>query len=142
MGFDLAKLRTDKDKSENGVWMNVDPEGVVQLKLARIKNPKFMNFMRDRMLSGKAGKGASKKIAQLMGESAVDEATIVEGIAKFVLLDWKGILEDGKEIPYSQETAERVLADEQYQEFLEIVVEMASDNEAFRAKAIGEVAGN
>lgn len=141
MPFDLSNIRTDPKKALDGVWMKLDPEGTVKLLIARANNPKFQAFLQEKAL-GK-GKVTPRKLREMISTvSNANSALMTEAIAKFILLGWEGLKEDGNVVEYSVQEAIRVLGDPRYSEFKDIVLEMAQDTEEFREDAIEEVAGN
>jgi hypothetical protein len=61
-------------------------------------------------------------------------------LAKAVLLDWKGLIDDdGKEIPYSMDVALELLTNPEYRRFREFV-NIAADDEAHFQDEIDEEA--
>ena len=61
-------------------------------------------------------------------------------MAETVLLGWDGLEEDGKAVPYSIVEAERVMID--YPDFRDIVMDIASDLDMYRAAQDEETAKN
>lgn len=124
--MDIKKTFGTDTKLENeGVWVDLG-EGA-QIKVARIGN-KESKALTKRLQ-------APHKIA-IRNEKLPDDVWTkisVEVMAKTVLLDFKGIKEDGKEVPFSVENATRFLTD--YKDFRDQVAHYANDLNLFQAEA-------
>ena len=126
--MELKKIRIDPKKQSEGVWFEVDDD--TSLLIARMNNPKFnKEFERETRQSrrfAKRGMLPDDKAAEI-----VDKV-----VAKTVLLGWKGLKQDGEEIPYSEEKALELLQDEELASFKEIVFDLATSEENFRREEI------
>jgi hypothetical protein len=132
-GVSIGRFMTDATKELNGTW--VDMGAGLMLKIARINNERYQEFIRE--------KGKPFGHAIRAGVAQVDMDDIVhEGVAKYVLLEWKDLLdEDGvTPIPYSPEKAVELF--KKAPDFLDIVVKMASNMDLFRKEAQKEAAKN
>ena len=102
MAFELTTLRTDKEKEKAGVW--VDYDGDSSLLIARDMNPKHSAFM--------TKKYRENRRAIDRGDEHADEIAqkiTTEGMAKYVLLGWKGITINGEEKDYSAELGMKIM---------------------------------
>jgi hypothetical protein len=115
--MDLAKFKTDPKLEQDGVWV---PLGDAQLRIARLNNP--------RMAAGYAA-----RIRPYRGSAIPDaegERIMIECLAEYVLLDWKGVTHDGAPFDYSTENAKAAL---KIKDFAEFVMERAREMELFQA---------
>lgn len=132
MAFDLSTIETDKDSEEKGVWTE-DLGNGLQLLVARINNPSYTRAV------GKYVK--SKKDA--FGSFDIDDEGINDDIikiyAKSILLGWKGLEENGKELVYSEDEAIRIMT--KYTDFFNLVRSKSTDIELFRKRSIEEQSG-
>jgi len=67
---------------------------------------------------------------------------MAKAVSETILLGWKGLQMDGKELKYSTEKAYEILADPTAEEFLALILEYAQDNERFRNAKLEEMAKN
>jgi len=132
--MDLNLFKTDEKKSDEGVWCPVD--AVTEIKIARYGNRVFQRAL----------KNAMKPYKQLIDRGAIDDDTadrvLVTAIADGILLDWRGMTRNGKELPYSREEAVKILLDKSLRDFRALVVELSQDMQMFRDAEIEEAAGN
>lgn len=135
----MADLRKNFGTSEQlqneGAWTNDLGEGL-KLKLARLRNPDF------RKMYQRALKPYQQQIRRGTLDPAIEEGIINRCVAETVLLDWKNLSLDGKEIPFSKENALRILSDPDLTDFRDLVVDLASDSELFREENMEEAAKN
>lgn len=126
--MDISNIKLDVTAVQEGVWFTVDKD--TKLKIARIGNAK--NRAKYEQL-----------VAQHQSQLARGDLKLQDEITRracidTVLLGWEGLKEGGKEIPYSTKNAERLLTDEAYLEFQEIVLTAAGSKKAFREEEIAE----
>ena len=57
-------------------------------------------------------------------------------MSETILLGWKGLHDNGKEVLYSKEKAYEILISEGNDEFRELILSYAQDNEQFRQDKI------
>ena len=121
--MDLKKhFEVDKALEEEGAWFDVGDGG--RLKIARRNNRRYREHLR-RLTRGKE----QQLRLNVLPEAAAEEM-LVKALAGCVLLDWKGIEIDGKEVQYSEATAAEFMR--AYPDFRELVDALADDIEAFR----------
>ncbi len=122
--MDLAEFKYDKKKSVEGVWVDLDNE--TSLLVARMNNPKYREMFQREF--AKVRHSVNKKV--LDEESA--NQIMLRCKAETILLDWKGLKENGEELEYSKETAHRVLNESEW--LNELVEEIAREQEFFKAE--------
>ena len=130
--MDLREFKTDKSKEEDGVWESLGDE--CSVKVARYGNPamlrayrKYPRVLRQRLENGQVDDDKSA-------------AVMAEVMADTVLLDWKGLKEDKKNVPYNRENCIRVL--KEYPDFRGMVFEIANEAQLYHEEGVGETAKN
>jgi len=126
----LAKFKTDTSLENNGVWI---PAGDgLELKIARMNNPKYVEYIRVKGQHLRA-------ICAATNSTPPEMIPIIRGaVASTILLDWKGLNDEaGKPIEYSPEVASKVF--DEYPEFYGLVLKLADEPNNFR-EAMKEVA--
>jgi len=123
--MDIAKkFGTDKVKEEEGIWVHLG-DGA-EILVARLNNKSYVAAIK-RLTT-------PHKVA-MRNKSLPEEVTFditIKAMAEAVLLGWKGLQENGKNLIYSREAAERLLKD--YPDFREQIAGIAADMENFRAE--------
>lgn len=126
--MELTKLRLDLEKVESGTWVEIEDDAM--LLIARSGN-KAAIAAYDRLLA---------PYKQLMERGKMPQAKLkeinIKIVAESILLDWSGLKVDGVELPYSKETAYKLLSDPEYAPFLRLVQDLASEEELFRAEQV------
>lgn len=132
MALDVRKYKTDQNKEERGVWVEVD-EGA-WLKIARAGNEnwqkeygKLAQTVRNKMENGSLNNDRADKI-------------VSDIMSKTILLDWQGLAEGGEEIPYSQKKAYEILYN--YPDLRAEVMSYARNQEYFKDEAVETDLGN
>lgn len=127
--MDLKKeFGTDKSLELEGVWQELGDGASVLVARAGNRNHaeelKRLTAPYRRQISlGKLGAEVWEKIS-------------IESMASCVLLDWKGIKDDGKVVPYSQANALRLLTD--YPDFRDMISALANEMSAYQQTLIEE----
>lgn len=106
-----------------GVWIELG-EGA-SIKVARVGNKENKALLKKLIAPHKMA-ARNDKLAD-----EVWEKITVESMAATILLDWKGIEDDGKALPYSKENAIRLLTD--YKDFREQVASFSSELALFQS---------
>jgi len=132
-GMRLSAFKTDTKAEQDGVW--VPYEHGFEVKLARIGNPRFKEFM---MKNGK------QQMRRLTSSQDVDLDTadelMREAIAETILLDWRGLLDDhDKPIPFSKEEARKAL---QIDDFYREIFSLAQERSLFAIQDQKAAEGN
>lgn len=132
--MDLAEVKVSNKAQNEGVW--VDYDGETSFLIARMGNPKFKArftaLMAPHQRRFDAGKLSQEMQSQIMAKA----------VSETILLGWKGLKMDGKEITYSADKAFDILNDPTAEEFLALILEYAQDNERFRNEQLEESAKN
>ena len=130
--MELKDFKTDKDKEKNGVWEDLG-DGCSVL-VARYGNQAMVNayrkyprVLRQRLESGQVDDDKSSTImAKVMADT--------------ILLDWKGLKEDGKEVAYSKEECVRVLIE--YPDVRTMIFEIANEAQLYHDESVDKTIKN
>lgn len=117
---------TNEKVEQDGVWVDIGDGS--KLLVARMYNPRHTAAMRQALAPYK------RRPNDIVPQEILDSM-----MAKHVLLDWKGITENGEDVPYSVEKAEEYLA---IKDFRALVVEIAGNMETYRAAAYKDAEKN
>lgn len=132
-GFDLKRaFEVDSRKEIEGVWQELGNGAAILV--ARLGNPEF------RKAYNRIPNATKKMIENETLENDVGMKIYAGVIADTVLLDWKNILLDGKQLKYTRENAIKVLLD--YPQFQNLVLELSQSLELFRTEELEEKAKN
>jgi nitric oxide synthase oxygenase domain/subunit len=122
--MDISQFKTDIQLEANGVWVDVGKG--TKLCVARMYNPRHKDALR----------AALKPYKRQIQFDAMDDELgdeIVVGImAQTILLGWEGMTENGEAVPYSYDKAVEFL---KIKDFRDLVIEIASTMESYRAQA-------
>ena len=129
--MDIREFATNEQLEQDGVWVEIG-EGT-QLLIARLGNEKYEKYLR------KLGRPYLTQL-RYSGDAKLIQKLAIKAMSHHVLLDWKNLQEKGKDIPYSHETAERLLTD--YHGLYRVVSEMSQETTLFRAQELEEAEGN
>lgn len=134
--MDLRKTYgTNSELESEGVWTQDLGEGL-HLKLARLKNPKF------RKMYQRLTKPYERQIRNRTLSEKIEEDIITKCLVETVVLDWKGLVLDGKELTYSKENASKLFSDPDLSDFRDLVVDLANDAELFREEHLEDAEKN
>ena len=125
----IERIKTSVDKEENGVWVDF-AEGI-QLKIARARNPKYQEFLRDLV--------EPKRVEIREDKISIDDFNdiLLQVRAKTVLLDWKNIEDnEGKAISYSLEKALEFFRDPELKDFYQFVVAISENADQYKKGVI------
>jgi len=125
---DINSIKTDSNKEIEGVW--VDFELGIKLKIARARNPKYTELLRQLL--------DPLRVDIRNDKVAVDDFNniLLEVRAKTVLLDWKNIEENGKSIPYSSEKAIEYFKNPDLKDFYVFVVSISENSAQYKKDLI------
>jgi len=123
---------TNKDLEIEGVWIDVG-EGA-KVKVARNGNKGYVKMIE------KLSRPYKKQIRRGTISGEKFDKIIRQASARHILVNWEGIEEDGKEVPYSEEESYRLLTD--YKDFREMIAEAALDFQNFQDGMLEEEEGN
>lgn len=107
----LSEIKVDSNAIENGVWIdNIPDMGNLRLKVRGAGNAAYAAEQAKLL----AAAPRSEKVAGRLVPAAADRI-MSECLAKATLLGWEGIEgDDGQPLPYSKETALKLLCDPEY----------------------------
>lgn len=122
---------TDANAETDGVWVSFPLVDGIEIKVARFGNKNHE----------KALKRLRKPFTAYNKEPSDEQAEriTIESLVEAVLLDWRGVMEGDEELPYSKETAMRVLSMPEARDFLDFVVKAAIDLDTFRKERTQEM---
>jgi len=125
---DINSIKTDSNKEIEGVW--VDFELGIKLKIARARNPKYTELLRQLL--------DPLRVDIRNDKVAVDDFNniLLEVRARTVLLDWKNIEENGKSIPYSSEKAIEYFKNPDLKDFYVFVVSISENSAQYKKDLI------
>lgn len=130
----LNKFKQDTTRSEEGT--TVDMGDGLHVTVARIGNTKYNEVIK------KLTAPHTRQIRNKTLADSVFEVIMNRAYAETILLGWKGLEDEhGKDIPYSTEKAFEILSNPEYKDFKDIIVDLASEAEAFRAAEVTATAG-
>ena len=121
MGFDLTSLKADKTLQDEGNWVkDVLPD--LHIKVRSTGSQIFKKRMAELL----------KPYQRLGKEPSLEQQEEVsrKAVAECLLLDWQGVMCDGKEVEYSVESAMKLFED--IPEFLVAVSQAGNSLENFK----------
>jgi hypothetical protein len=120
----FSKYKTDKSAEDAGVWVDFDDE--ISVKVARANNKAAVDLRRK---LEKPYRNFDRVPTSASEEMAIKIA------AQAIVKDWKGVTdEDGKEIKFSPEVAEKLFAE--LPDFLNDIYQVALTKETFLAETV------
>jgi hypothetical protein len=134
--MDLNRFKADTALEDEGVWTTVDAASGCRLRIARIGNRRYRETMARRL------KPYRRALRAGTLDDQVTERITAEVLAETVLLGWQALERGGAPVDYSPEAAAAILADPAYKDFRDLVVELASDQEAYRERDIEDAEKN
>jgi len=134
--MDLTRFKADPVREDDGVWAEIDSATGARVKIARIGNRRYREAMSRRL------KPYRRALRNGTLDERVTERITAEVLAETVLLDWDGLYEGDRLLPYAPDTAKRILADDAYKDFRDLVVELASDLDLYREQELEEAEKN
>jgi len=130
---DIKKLfGTDTKKEQEGVWYDI-AEGL-RMKIARIGNPNYQK--RFQAIS----KPYRRSIRRGTLSDDIAEKLLVQCLSETIVLDWTGVEDEGKEIPYSVEASVTLLT--KYPELRGYINDIANELEGFQEDFVEEADEN
>jgi hypothetical protein len=125
----LQLIRTDLDKTEDGVWVKYLDD--VELCIASVNNKAYREAC-ERLWRPHLREMRMKQ----MSTQAIAELT-KPAVAQHLLKGWKNIQDDdGAEIPYSPQKALDLLRDPALQDFYNFVVDVAAEAQNYRQELL------
>ena len=106
-----------KDIKEEGVWFDID--GETKLLIASMQNKHFTSYLR------KISQPYLAHLEEGRLDAEVAKHLVHQAAAKTILLDWKGLKNNGEEWPYTEENCKRIMTEAQYSDFQNLVMDLA-----------------
>lgn len=129
MAIDLKKqFGADPKKEEEGVWEDLGDGG--SLLIARVSNKRYNRAYQ------RIPRGIRRQFENGTLPSSKGDDIVCGLLAGTVLLDFKGIADDGVSIDYSKEAAKELLL--RYPDFRELVWQIANEARRFFEDSIEE----
>lgn len=128
----LSRLAVDTDKSENGIWREIGHGSGFEVRIARANNSKFRAAVEREVLN------IVRNSSGMPGAEEQSDATL-RAFCAHIVLDWRGLEDDeGNAIPYSPETAYKILSDPAYVDVRSGIEAVANNEKAYRREvAVG-----
>lgn len=121
----IELIKTDVDKETNGVW--VDFALGIRLKIARARNPKYTEFLRNLVEPKRQDIRDDKMDIEDFSD------LLLKVRAKTILLDWENLEDEiGNQIPYSYEKALELFRNPELKDFYKFVTTIAEDADQFK----------
>jgi len=131
----LSSIRTNMEMAEKGVW--VPYEAGIEIKVTSIDNSKYRACVEALL------KPHLRRIRAGLIELEEKSKLIRPAVAKYILVDWKGIEDDeGNNIEYSVAKAEEILGDGAFSNFYDFVLTCSNDHSLFRDQSMEQVEAN
>ena len=129
--MEITTKQHDAKKSVEGVWFDYGTDGA-KLLIARAGNRDY-NAAFERTL-----KQYEKKKRPGQFDFPPGEMRKISGrlTAEHILKDWRGITENGVEVPYSQAKAIEWMTSPDMDEFVDDVIAFSEDAERFRTEEV------
>ncbi len=131
--MDLKKQALDLDKTENGVWIEIDEK--TSVLIARYGSPTFNKRMSE------LGKPYKYALAHGTLSEKKSNSILNKVIAETILLGWSGLASSGVDLVYSRETAIEILSDPENEDFKQFILEASKEAANFRQKELTETLG-
>jgi hypothetical protein len=131
--MDLKKeYATDKKAEIEGI--EKDFGNGCFIKIARIGNSEYKKAFR------KITKPYEKAIRRGNVSEDLADKFMIEALSKTIVLGWRGMQEDGKDVPYSVDECTRILTE--YPDLREQIYEIANEMESFKIEDDEELEKN
>jgi hypothetical protein len=131
--MDISKeYKTDEDLEVKGKEFDFGDDCFCTI--ARRGNPEYIKVMRRLM------KPYKRQLRADRVPDAVQEEISIRVIAMTILKGWRGMKEDGVEVPYNSENCIRILTE--YKDFREQVSEISDEMEHYRIADDEDAEGN
>lgn len=122
MALDLKTITPDKDIAAQGVWI---PYCGAEFLIASQDSDRY-----DKTLVRNSRK---QNAAELRRKPELMQAVVIETMAETILLDWRGVEDDGKPLPCTPENKRKLLA---IRELRDWISGQSAEVENFRKEAL------
>lgn len=123
--MDLKRFKTNQKLEVEGVWHDLGDD--TSVLVARAGNAKYTEELRKRMKKYQTRLEMKDETME-----SVAERVLTECMAEFILLDWKGLKEDGKEVSYSVAKCKEILGNKEYKDFRSLIDILSNDMTAYQ----------
>jgi hypothetical protein len=130
----INEFRVDLELEKEGAWVSFTDE--IELRIARHGNPKFQDAIRKETERRKA----VLNVKELSEDMKVDVQKVAASEA--ILVDWRGLEDDGEAVPYTSEMALRYFRDPELRVFWQFVLMQSIEDSNYRKDRIKADAGN
>lgn len=133
--MDLSALKTDIIKEKEGIWVRyLDSD--VKFKIARFGHLKYekqvRNILKPHKKAVRRGNLNDQEIFRL----------IIPAICTHILIDWKNLLDNGKEYKYSVDNAIKLLSNPEFRDVYEFIIDIAGEGENYRKEFMEQAEKN
>ena len=123
--MDLNLPSTNLDQATEGRWCQFNDD--IKFKVAMSNNPKHKRAIQSRL----------KTIEKMRDKGDYNRVEIInnEITAQHILKDWSGLKDNGKELPFSTDSALAILSDARYAPIKEFIVGESMENSEYEDEA-------
>lgn len=130
--YDITKDFTDAGLVSEGIW--VEFFGGARLKIASTDSPKYKAHLSRLAQKNKVRLDTTNEETILLVQ-----AITCESLAKYVLLGWEGIVENGEPVVYSRDKAyEYLMASSKLRDFVQAEADRTSNFQTVTAEEVGK----
>lgn len=131
----ISAIKSDLQKEVEGVWQDFSMG--IRLKIARARNPKYLEMLRVLMQPHRGDVRTDEMDAEIF------QGILKEVRAKTILLDWENIEDDdGKPILYSSDQASAFFNDPELKDFYTFVTFGSENADLYRKGLIEDSVKN
>lgn len=137
--MDIKDLYFDAKRSSEGTWVSDLPEmGDLRLKVRGLRCPEYRNRLEMEL------RRVPRKHRDNANEVLFEERLRITSklVHEVLLLDWDGLSNEGKPVPYNAKLAEKWCTDPNYRRFADAVVYAASVADNMASDVAQEAVGN
>lgn len=118
----FEQFAVNETRENEGTWMEM---GDAEFLIARSGNKNYARMLTKAVERHKRALDRKDDAADKLSDQIM-----IDVVAKTILLDWKGVGYQGKELPYSEANAKMLLG---IKDFRRQILELADDFDAFKA---------
>lgn len=137
--MEINSIKRDSAVIKAGTWVGDIPEmGDLRLRVRGLTSPQVVTLRSS--LERKAPKSDRNRDGSLKNDASI--RIFSEVLYSAVLLEWEGITEDGKPVPYNADVAKEWLTNPDYRAFADAVTWAANAVDNGNAENVEELAKN
>lgn len=129
----LDEIQINPESLEEGRWYDLPGGG--RIKVGSIQSRKYQNalnrFMKPYLRLQRAGNLDPEIRDKITGQALAE-----------IIFDWEGIEDTGAAVPFSRETARKLLTDRRYLKFMDLVATLAAEDIEDDEDALQDAEGN